>query len=93
MTSQMASAQIPSLTVAVGKHHRLLLVAAALAAGFVTYISIRTATFSGAFDTGFSIFLTVSFASLAVLNLWVALTGFLPQFIRTRLTACLNGRA
>ena len=93
MTSQLASAEIPSVTVAVRKGHRLLLVAAALAAGFVTFVLVRSVTFSGPFDTALSIFLTVSFGSIGVLNLWVAITGFLPAFIRTRLTARWNGRA
>jgi hypothetical protein len=93
MTSQLASAEIPSVTVAVRKGHRFLLTAAALAAALVTYVLVRSATFSGAFDTALTIFLTVCFASMGVLKLWVAVTGFLPAFLRARLTARWNGRA
>ena len=85
-------AETPGAKVRIPKGHRLLLTGAALAAGVVTYVIVRSATFSGAFDTALTIFLAVCFASMGVLKFWIAVTGFLPELLRARLTPW-NGRA
>jgi hypothetical protein len=85
--TQATPSEFPGVTVRVQKRHRMLLLVAALIGAFLTYAFIQTSLSSSTvFGTALSGFLALCFAAVVVLNVIIGLSGFLPNFLRVRLT-------